>query len=110
MLSPESFLAQAPDLDRAHYPGDLGTMEMNLNALDHIARTSQEQGVHTGQPGQLKEIVEQAITEGHRQQQLPRPLRDLQEGGTAAVIRYRRGPAPAHTRSGVPYDQYDRHP
>lgn len=65
MLSPESFLAQAPDLDRAHYPGDLGTMEMNLNALDHIARTSQEQGVHTGQPGQLKEIVEQAITDGH---------------------------------------------
>lgn len=65
VLSPASFLAQAPDLDRAHYPGDLGTMEMNLNALDHIARTSQEQGVHTDQPDQLKEIVEQAITEGH---------------------------------------------
>ncbi|MFE6031093.1 NAD(P)-dependent oxidoreductase [Streptomyces niveus] len=65
VLSPASFLAQAPDLDQAHYPGDLGTMEMNRNALDHIVRTSQEQGVHPDQPRQLKEIVEQAITEGH---------------------------------------------
>ncbi|MET9555351.1 NAD(P)-binding domain-containing protein [Streptomyces sp. NPDC006645] len=65
VLSPASFLAQAPDLDKAHYPGDLGTMEMNLNALDHIARTSQEQGVNSEQPRQLKEIVEQAVAEGH---------------------------------------------
>ncbi|WP_431927521.1 NAD(P)-binding domain-containing protein [Amycolatopsis tucumanensis] len=27
-----------------------GTVEMNLNALEHIARTAEEQGVHTGQP------------------------------------------------------------
>lgn len=65
VLDPASFLAQAPDLDNAHYPGDLGTMRMNLNALDHIARTSQEQGVHSDQPRQLKELVEQAVAEGH---------------------------------------------
>lgn len=56
---------QAPDLDKGHYPGDLGTMEMNLNAIDHITRTCVEQGVHADQPRLMKEIAERAISEGY---------------------------------------------
>lgn len=59
-------LAQtAPDLDAAHYPGELGDMEMNLNALDHITRTSHEQGVNTDHPRLMKQIAESAIAEGY---------------------------------------------
>lgn len=60
-----SLQAQAPDLDRAHYPGDVGTMEMNLNALHHLTRTCEEQGVHSGQPRLMAEIAERAIEQGH---------------------------------------------
>ncbi|MEU0992044.1 NAD(P)-binding domain-containing protein [Streptomyces sp. NPDC005953] len=56
---------QAPDLDKGNYPGDVGTMEMNLNALEHITRTCVEQGVHSDQPRLMKEIAERAIAEGH---------------------------------------------
>ncbi|MEU0743398.1 NAD(P)-binding domain-containing protein [Streptomyces sp. NPDC006134] len=56
---------EAPVLDRGVYPGDLGTMEMNLNALEHIARTAEEQGVHTGQPRLMREIASRAIADGH---------------------------------------------
>ncbi|NIH84602.1 hypothetical protein FHX45_001495 [Amycolatopsis granulosa] len=38
---------------------------MNLNALDHITRTAQEQGVHTGQPRLMREIAARAIADGH---------------------------------------------
>ncbi|MEU7047371.1 NAD(P)-dependent oxidoreductase [Streptomyces eurythermus] len=55
----------APDLDAGHYPGTLSTLVMNLNALDHITRTSEEQGVHSGHPRLMKEIAERAIAEGH---------------------------------------------
>ncbi|MEU0689188.1 NAD(P)-dependent oxidoreductase [Streptomyces uncialis] len=68
VLDPESMLAQAPDLDRSHYPGDLGTLEMNLNALEHIAHTSAEQGVHTEQPLLMRDIARRAVTEGHGEQ------------------------------------------
>ncbi|MEE1738788.1 NAD(P)-binding domain-containing protein [Streptomyces sp. BE147] len=56
---------QAPDLDSGNYPGDLGTMEMNLNALEHITRTCVEQGVHSDQPRLMQVIAEQAIAEGY---------------------------------------------
>ncbi|MFF7095479.1 NAD(P)-dependent oxidoreductase [Streptomyces rubradiris] len=56
---------RAPDLDAGHYPGTLNTLEMNLTALDHITRTSEEQGVHSGHPRLMKEIAERAIAEGH---------------------------------------------
>lgn len=65
MILDASFAEQAPALDRGHYPGDEGTLEMNLNALHHITRTSEEQGVHTAQPRLLAEIAEQAIARGH---------------------------------------------
>ncbi|MGW8986846.1 NAD(P)-dependent oxidoreductase [Streptomyces parvus] len=55
----------APDLDAGHYPGDLGTMEMNLNALEHIALTCEEQGVHAGQPRLMRDIAAQAVADGH---------------------------------------------
>ncbi|GAA1591987.1 hypothetical protein GCM10009678_87790 [Actinomadura kijaniata] len=45
-LDPAGLAAQASGMDEGAHPGDLGTMEMNLNALEHIARTSAEQGVH----------------------------------------------------------------
>ncbi|WP_433270987.1 NAD(P)-dependent oxidoreductase [Actinosynnema sp. CS-041913] len=62
----DSGLAElAPDLEKGDYPGDLGTMEMNLNALEHITRTSVEQGVHSDQPRLMKEIAERAIAEGY---------------------------------------------
>ncbi|MFH9132958.1 NAD(P)-dependent oxidoreductase [Streptomyces sp. NPDC017524] len=60
-----TLVEQAPDLDAGHYPGDLGTMHMNLNALEHIALTCEEQGVHAGQPRLMREIAAQAIEDGH---------------------------------------------
>ncbi|WP_030666478.1 NAD(P)-dependent oxidoreductase [Streptomyces rimosus] len=55
---------QAPALDKGDYPGDAGTMEMNLNALEHITRTCAEQGIHSDQPRLMKAIAEQAIAQG----------------------------------------------
>lgn len=63
-----SLRAQAPDLDRSHYPGELGTLEMNLNALEHIAHTSAEQGVHTEHPLQMRDIARRAVAEGYGEQ------------------------------------------
>ncbi|WP_032795415.1 NAD(P)-dependent oxidoreductase, partial [Streptomyces sp. HCCB10043] len=60
-----ALVEQAPDLDAGHYPGDLGTMEMNLNALEHIALTCEEQGVHAGQPRLMRDIAAQAVADGH---------------------------------------------
>ncbi|MET8334109.1 NAD(P)-binding domain-containing protein [Streptosporangium canum] len=60
-----SLVEQASDLDKGDYPGDVGTMEMNLNALEHITRTSVEQGVHSDQPRLMQEIAGQAIAEGY---------------------------------------------
>ncbi|GHE92971.1 hypothetical protein GCM10017786_27150 [Amycolatopsis deserti] len=57
--------AEAPVLDKGEYPGDLATLEMNLNALEHIARTAEEQGVHTEQPRLMREIAARAIADGH---------------------------------------------
>lgn len=65
VLDPASFLAQAPELDRGDYPGDLGTLEMNLNALDHVVRTSEEQGVHSDQPRLMQQIAERTVAAGH---------------------------------------------
>ncbi|WP_030370507.1 NAD(P)-dependent oxidoreductase [Streptomyces rimosus] len=56
---------QAPALDKGDYPGEAGTMEMNLQALEHITRTCAEQGMHSDQPRLMKAIAEQAIAQGH---------------------------------------------
>ncbi|WP_052423270.1 NAD(P)-dependent oxidoreductase [Nonomuraea candida] len=65
VLNPASLATQAPSLDEGAYPGDLGTMRMNLNALEHILRTSVEQGVHSDQPRLMKDLAERAIAQGH---------------------------------------------
>ncbi|RKT85226.1 NAD(P)-dependent oxidoreductase [Saccharopolyspora antimicrobica] len=60
-----TLVEQAADLDASNYPGDVGTMEMNRNALEHIARTCVEQGVHADQARHMAAIAEQAIAAGH---------------------------------------------
>ncbi|MFD4462623.1 hypothetical protein [Nocardia sp. NPDC058480] len=68
MLAPASLAEQAPNLDKAAYPGDLGTMHMNLTALDHITRTSIEQRVNADQPQLMKEFAELALAQGYGSQ------------------------------------------
>ncbi|GGU93246.1 hypothetical protein GCM10010182_05900 [Actinomadura cremea] len=55
-------------------------VRVNLNALEHISRTSDEQGVHSAQPRLLRELAEPAVARGHgaRVRQLLLPVRDLQ--------------------------------
>jgi 3-hydroxyisobutyrate dehydrogenase-like beta-hydroxyacid dehydrogenase len=65
VLDPASLSERAPAMDQGVYPGDLGTMEMNLNALEHITRTSVEQGVHSAQPRLMLELAEQAVAHGY---------------------------------------------
>ncbi|CAM4520352.1 NAD(P)-binding domain-containing protein [Nocardia ninae] len=57
---------QAPNLDKANYPGDFGTMEMNLNGLEHIIRTSVEQGIQPDLPQLMRAFGERASAEGYR--------------------------------------------
>ncbi|MER5490441.1 NAD(P)-dependent oxidoreductase [Streptomyces sp. NPDC002454] len=65
VLDPASLLAQAPLLDRGEYPGDLGTLEMNLTALDHLASTSEERGIDATQPRLLRALAARGVAEGH---------------------------------------------
>ncbi|MFH8883946.1 NAD(P)-dependent oxidoreductase [Streptomyces californicus] len=65
MVVDSTLVEQAPDLDKANYPGEFGTMEMNLNALAHITRTCVEQGVDARQPALMKELAESAIEQGY---------------------------------------------
>ncbi|MFD7663908.1 NAD(P)-dependent oxidoreductase [Streptomyces sp. NPDC059788] len=60
-----TLVEQAPELDQGNYPGDMGTMEMNLHALEHITRTCAERGIHSGQPRLMKAIAERAVAQGH---------------------------------------------
>ncbi|RSN12190.1 6-phosphogluconate dehydrogenase [Streptomyces sp. WAC 05977] len=55
---------EAPAIDNGVYPGDLGSLEMNLTALTHIVGTSGEQGVDTEIPARNKELAERAIAAG----------------------------------------------
>ena len=50
------------------HPGPSETRDScitDLNALEHITRTSEEQGVHSGPPRLMKEIAEHAIARGY---------------------------------------------
>ncbi|MEV3961968.1 NAD(P)-binding domain-containing protein [Nocardia sp. NPDC050193] len=60
-----SLAALAPQLDAADYPGSTGTMEMNLKALEHILRTSEEQNVSSGFPHSMKDIAQAAVDGGY---------------------------------------------
>ncbi|MFF8954791.1 NAD(P)-dependent oxidoreductase [Streptomyces sp. NPDC014894] len=63
-----SLAQSAPDLDAGNYPGDLGTLAMNIQALEHIVRTSKEQGVHADQPRLMLDIARRAMADGHGQE------------------------------------------
>lgn len=65
VLDPAGLAEEAPNMDKGIYPGDLGNLEMNRNALEHITRTSEEQGVDIEQPRLMQQLAEQAITQGH---------------------------------------------
>ncbi|MFV2172659.1 hypothetical protein ACFHW2_13615 [Actinomadura sp. LOL_016] len=65
VLNPAWLAETAPDLDAGVYPGEQGDLRMNLNALEHISRTSDEQGVHSAQPRLLRELAELAAARGH---------------------------------------------
>ncbi|MGW5674681.1 NAD(P)-dependent oxidoreductase [Streptomyces sp. NPDC003860] len=67
VLSPAALHESAPALDGGDYPGDLGTLEMNLTALDHIVRTSEEQGVRADHPRLMHDIARAAVDLGHGQ-------------------------------------------
>lgn len=56
--------AEAPVIDQGEYPGDSGSLEMNLTALKHIVATSDEQGVDTELPSWNKKLVETAVAAG----------------------------------------------
>ncbi|UCM87747.1 imine reductase family protein [Streptomyces marincola] len=60
-----AFAEQAVNLGPGHYSGDVGTMEMNRTALDHITRTCLEQGVDAAAPRFMTELAERAIAAGH---------------------------------------------
>ncbi|MFI9551114.1 NAD(P)-dependent oxidoreductase [Nonomuraea endophytica] len=64
MMFGPSTAGQAKALAEGSYPGDLGTLEMNINALEHITRTSVEQGVPAEQPRLMLEIAERAVAQG----------------------------------------------
>ncbi|MFI6904395.1 hypothetical protein ACIBKY_24265 [Nonomuraea sp. NPDC050394] len=49
-------------------PRYLGELEMNLNALEHITRTSVEQGVPAERPRLMLEIAERAVARGRGSQ------------------------------------------
>ncbi|MBH5336481.1 NAD(P)-dependent oxidoreductase [Streptomyces pactum] len=57
-------VAGVPDVDRGRYPGDLGNMEMNLTAIDHVLHTSAQQGIDTDHPALLKALAERAVAAG----------------------------------------------
>ncbi|MEV0439694.1 NAD(P)-binding domain-containing protein [Streptomyces spectabilis] len=65
VLAPSSLAARAVDLDEGNYPGTLGTLRMNVNALEHIARAAEEQGVHSELPHLMREVAERAVAQGH---------------------------------------------
>ncbi|TQM09994.1 NAD(P)-dependent oxidoreductase [Pseudonocardia kunmingensis] len=65
VLDPAGIAEQAPDMEAGTYPGDLGTMRMNRDALEHITRTSVEQGVHSELPRLMADLAERAVAQGH---------------------------------------------
>ncbi|MDT3400136.1 hypothetical protein RKE29_26535 [Streptomyces sp. B1866] len=58
-------MAEAPGIDQGRYPGEAASLEAHLTELDHILRTSVEQGVDAGPPRQARARVERAVAAGH---------------------------------------------
>lgn len=56
---------QAPEIDKGNFAGTTDTIEMNLTAIEHLVRTSQEQGISTDLPRHLEELTTRSIGAGH---------------------------------------------
>ncbi|WP_253773038.1 NAD(P)-dependent oxidoreductase [Goodfellowiella coeruleoviolacea] len=52
-------------IDSGDFPGDAGDLRAHLTVIDHIVRTSRDQGMATDVPGALRDLVERAIAEGY---------------------------------------------
>ncbi|WP_410603942.1 NAD(P)-dependent oxidoreductase [Amycolatopsis sp. lyj-90] len=72
--------AEAPAIDKGEYPGDFGSLEMNLTALRHIVDTSEEQGVDAEIPLRNKELTEKAIAAGFGQSSYSSVIELLKKG------------------------------
>lgn len=57
--------AATRELDESDYPGDAGTVTMNITAAEHLLETSHSQGVGTQVPEFLKEMLEKTAAAGH---------------------------------------------
>ncbi|MCP2258298.1 3-hydroxyisobutyrate dehydrogenase [Streptoalloteichus tenebrarius] len=53
------------EIDEGVYPGDAGTVRMNLNAADHLLETSRAQGISTHVPRFLKDMLERTVEAGY---------------------------------------------
>ncbi|MBE1579315.1 NAD(P)-dependent oxidoreductase [Amycolatopsis roodepoortensis] len=60
----EIIKAEAPTIDDGVYPGEAGSLEMNVTTLKHIIETSQEKGVDTEIPVRNKELLDRAVAAG----------------------------------------------
>ncbi len=57
--------AATRELDEGDYPGDAGTVKMNLTAAEHLLETSRSQGVGTQVPDFLKDMLDKTIAAGY---------------------------------------------
>lgn len=57
--------AATRELDEGDYPGEAGTVTMNLTAAEHLLETSRNQGVGTQVPEFLTGMLEKTIEAGH---------------------------------------------
>ncbi|MBE1442642.1 NAD(P)-dependent oxidoreductase [Paenibacillus sp. OAS669] len=64
----------AGQIEKGHYPGEDGTVEIHLAAMEHLLHTSQANGIRTNIPQFFKTLLEGALTAGHG------------ENGVASVI------------------------
>jgi 3-hydroxyisobutyrate dehydrogenase-like beta-hydroxyacid dehydrogenase len=71
---------QAPKIDAGEFAGTIDTTEMNLTALEHVTRTSEDHEVNAALPRHLAELTRQAIADG------------LAGESYASMIKYYRGP------------------
>jgi hypothetical protein len=64
-ILPASLEGLARDVDRAGYPGDEDTLDMEHAALGHIVDASRARGIDPGLPGLVRALTGGAIADGH---------------------------------------------
>ncbi|WP_419160436.1 NAD(P)-dependent oxidoreductase [Rossellomorea sp. BNER] len=55
----------ARQIKEGHYPKDDGTLEVHMDAMDHLVHTSQANGISTDVPNLIKTLLERGIATGH---------------------------------------------